>query len=51
MTYVLMSNTRKALIFRYRRSKSTSMMSRARKKVFLTIVWKVVNFNMLILLS
>ena len=24
---------------------------RARKKVFLTIVWKVVNFNMLILLS
>ena len=27
------------------------IISRARKKVFLTIVWKVVNFNMLILLS
>ena len=27
------------------------VISRARKKAFLTIVWKVVNFNMLILLS
>ena len=27
------------------------LISRALKKVFLTIVWKVVNFNMLILLS
>ena len=26
-------------------------MTRARKKVFVTIVWKVVNFNMLILLT
>ena len=27
------------------------IISRARKKVFVTIVWKVVNFNMLMLLS
>ena len=27
------------------------LISRARKKVFTTIVWKVVNFNMLILLT
>ena len=31
--------------------KFCTVITRARKKVILTIVWKVVNFNMLILLS